>query len=220
MLKSTDSEGSIRSSVLIGVFVLLLVGSTVFGVWAFMSRSDYKNNSDKKSATAVAAAKEEQKAIDEAAFLEKEKQPNETFNGPSEFGSLKIVYPKTWELYVDVKTAGSGTSVDGYAHPGYVPGVQSDTAFALRFQVISSDYVSLLKQYESLTKNGGVTVSPFRAELVNTVLGSRVDGQITTKRTGSVVFLPLRDKTLKIWTESNTYTADFDAVLKNLSFSP
>ena len=215
-----NQKGSVQSSAILVGLVVLFLASSAFGVWAFMGRADYKNNSDRKSAAAVAAAKEEQKATDEAEFLEKEKQPYETFSGPSEFGSIKIVYPKTWELYVDVKTAGSGTSVDGYAHPGYVPGVQSDTAFALRFQVIGADYASLLKQYESSTKNGTVTVAPFRAVLVDSVLGARIDGQITTKRTGSVVLLPLRDKTLKIWTESNTYTADFNTVLENLSFSP
>lgn len=219
MLNKMDSRGSVRNSVLIFVSVLLFVGTAAFGVWAFMGRADYKNNSDKKSAVAVAAAKKVQKTSDEADFLEREKQPYETFDGPSEFGSLKIVYPKTWELYVDVKTTG-GTSIDGYAHPAYVPGLLSDTAFALRFQVLSADYASLLKQYEGSTKNATVTVSPFRAELVNSVLGSRIDGQITTKRTGNVVLLPLRDKTLKIWTESNTYTADFNEVLKNLSFAP
>ena len=64
-----------------------------------------------------------------------------------------------------------------------------------------------------------MTVAPFRAVLVDSVLGARIDGEITTKRTGSVVLLPLRDKTLKIWTESNAYTADFDEILTNLSFS-
>lgn len=215
-----NNRGSIQSSALLVGLVVLFIASSAFGVWAFMGRADYKNNSDKKSAAAVATAKEEQKATDEVDFLEREKQPYEAFDGPSEFGSLKIVYPKTWELYVDIKTAGSGTSIDGYAHPGYVPGVQSDTAFALRFQVISSDYASLLKQYEGATKNATVTVAPFRAELVNTVLGSRIDGQITTKRTGSVVLLPLRDKTLKIWTESETYKTDFNEILKQLSFAP
>ncbi len=219
MLKHTNDDGSIRSAALIGVFVLLLIGSLVFGIWAYMSRADYKSNSDKKSASAVAVAKNEQKKADVADFIEKEKQPFETFNGPSEFGSLKVVYPKTWELYVDIKST-SGTSVDGYAHPGYVPGLTSDTAFALRFQVVASDYASLLKQYEGSTKKATVTVAPFRAELVNSVLGSRIDGQITTKRTGSVVLIPLRDKTLKIWTESDTYNADFNEILKNLSFSP
>lgn len=218
MLIKMNSRGSVQSSALLVGLVVLFIASSAFGVWAFMGRADYKNNSDKKSATAVAAAKEEQKATDEVDFLEREKQPYETFDGPSEFGSIKIVYPKTWELYVDIKT--SGTSVDGYAHPGYVPGVQSDTAFALRFQVLSADYASLLKQFEGATKNATVTVAPFRAELVNTVLGSRIDGQITTKRTGSVVLLPLRDKTLKIWTESDSYKTDFDEILKNLSFAP
>lgn len=218
-MKKLNQSGSVKSIILIVGLVLLFIGISTFSVWAYMSRTDYKNNSDKKSEAAVAVAKEEQKTADEADFIEREKQPYETFDGPSEFGSLKIVYPKTWELYVDIKPNG-GMTIDGYGHPGYVPGVQSDTAFALRFQVISSDYASLLKQYEGSTRNGTVAVSPFRAELVDTVLGSRIDGQITTKRTGSVVLLPLRDKTLKIWSESTTYAADFNEILKQLSFVP
>ena len=90
-----NQRGSIQSSALLTVgFAVLFVASTAFGIWAFMGRADYKNNSDKKSATAVATAKEEQKATDEADFLEREKQPYETFDGSSEFGSIKIVYPK------------------------------------------------------------------------------------------------------------------------------
>lgn len=214
-----NQRGSIPSSALTVLFAFLFVGAAAGGVWAYMSRADYKNNSDKKSEVAVAAAKEKQKAVDEADFLEREKEPYETFEGPSEFGSVKIVYPKTWELYADIKSTG-GTSIDGYAHPKYVPGIQSDTAFALRFQVISNDYDSQLKAFESGTKNGTVTVAPFRAVLVDSVLGARIDGQISTKRTGNLVLLPLRDKTLKIWTESNTYTADFNTILENLSFAP
>lgn len=219
MINKSDERGFIQSAAFSIIFVVLFVASSAFGVWAFMGRQDYKNNSDKKSAEAVEKAETAQKVADEADFTEREKEPFETYNGPSEFGSIKIVYPKTWELYVDTKTGG-GTPVDGYAHPGYVPGVTSDTAFALRFQVISADYASQLKLFESATKNATVVVSPFRAELVNDILGSRIDGQITTKRTGNVVLLPLRDKTLKIWTESSTYTNDFNEVLKNLSFSP
>ena len=219
MLKNLNNKGFATNSLLTIALAVLFVASSTFGVWAFMGRQDYKNNSDKKSAEAVEKAETAQKVADEADFTEREKEPFETYNGPSEFGSIKIVYPKTWELYVDTKTGG-GTPVDGYAHPGYVPGVTSDTAFALRFQVISADYASQLKLFESATKNATVVVSPFRAELVNDILGSRIDGQITTKRTGNVVLLPLRDKTLKIWTESSTYTNDFNEVLKNLSFSP
>lgn len=219
MINKSDERGFIQSAVFSIIFVVLFVASSAFGVWAFMGRQDYKNNSDKKSADAVAAAKTEQKATDEADFIEREKEPFETYTGPAEFGSIKVVYPKTWELYVDAKPSGA-TPVDGYGHPGYVPGVTSDTAFALRFQVLSSDYASQLKMFESATKNATAVVSPFRAELVDNILGSRIDGQITTKRTGSVVLIPLRDKTLKIWTESNTYTNDFNEILKNLSFSP
>jgi hypothetical protein len=38
---------------------------------------------------------------------------------------------------------------------------------------------------------------------------------------GILVLLPMRDKTLKIWTESTAYFTDFNTyILPNLTFSP
>lgn len=218
---SRDERGSIASVAGFAFLVLLLIGSLVFGIWAFTSRQDYKDNSDKKSAEAVEAAVATQKELDEKDFTEREKQPYETFSGPSEFGSLKVVYPKTWELYVDIKppTAG-GNQIDGYGHPGYVPGVTSNTAFALRFQIVSSEYSAVVKQMEAQVTSGNAKASPFRATLVQSVLGVRLDGKYEPQKSGSMVILPLRDKTLKIWTESDVYVGDFNEILKNLSFSP
>jgi hypothetical protein len=39
--------------------------------------------------------------------------------------------------------------------------------------------------------------------------------------TGTMVLLPMRDKTLEIWTESNDYLNDFNTyVLPNMTFAP
>lgn len=217
-----DERGSVRTILGVGVLVVLLVAAASIAVWALLSRQNYKNNSDAISAKAVESALSSQKAELEAQFSEQEKEPYETYNGPSEFGSLSVSYPKTWEAYVNI-TNGS-TPIDGYVHPNYVPGTSSSsgaqTAYALRFQVIESDYATVLKTYEGALKQSKVSVSPFRAEKVTSVLGSRVEGEVVAGRTGDMVVVPLRDKTLKVWTESDQYKSDFDQIIKTLNFSP
>jgi hypothetical protein len=53
------------------------------------------------------------------------------------------------------------------------------------------------------------------------VTGVRVDGQIADNIQGSMIILPLRDKTQEIWTESNSFLPDFNNnILPNLTFSP
>lgn len=214
---SRDERGSLAAAVGTGVLVILLVAAGAFGVWAFMGRQDYKNNTDQISAKAVAAALEKQKTELEAEFAEREKQPYETYQGPVEYGSLKLSYPKTWEAFVN--TTGNAP-IDGYIHPGYVPGTDAKTAFALRFQVLDSDYAAQLKSFDGQVKLGTVKVSPFRADAVPTILGSRIDGEVISKRSGIMVLIPIRDKTLKIWTEADQYKPDFETMLKSLSFSP
>lgn len=209
-----------RSWVLPVILGSLLLVTLIFAIWAFLTMNDYKNNSDKKSAAAVEVALKDQKTKLDAEFLEKEKSPFQPYKAASEFGSLALDYPKSWGMYVDTKVSGATSSIDGFAHPGYVPSMTSDTAFAFRFQVSTREYSSELKSFDSGVKSGAVKVSPFRPEKVNSVLGSKIEGQISSKRTGVMYLLPLRDKTIKIWTESTAYGADLDSIMKSLTFVP
>jgi hypothetical protein len=53
------------------------------------------------------------------------------------------------------------------------------------------------------------------------VVGSRIDGEISQKKQGAMIVMPMRDKTLRLWTESRDYVADFDnIILPGFSFSP
>jgi hypothetical protein len=52
-------------------------------------------------------------------------------------------------------------------------------------------------------------------------LGVRLDGTIAENVKGSVILLPLRDKTIRIMTQSATYVADFDKfVVPSISYNP
>lgn len=213
-------SGGLGIIIALVICVILLVGSVVFGIWAYSSQQDYKNNSDQKAVVAsdIAVKKESTKKDNE--FLEKEKEPLKTYQGPADFGSVNVSYPKTWSAYVIEKGDGS-TPLDGYFHPNFVPGTQAKTAYALRIQVTSQSFDSEMKQYESKVKAGKVKVTPFTAKNVPSAIGARIDGEINAGQNGSIVLLPLRDKTIKISTESQQFQGDFNnIVLPHLKFVP
>lgn len=209
-----------HSKIPVVILSTLLVVTVIFAGWAFVEMLDYKNNSDKKSEEAVKSALAEQKVKLDAEYEEKAKSPFESYLSGAELGSLTLSYPKNFELYVDEKTSGSSSTIEGYAHPGYVPSLSGDTAFALRFQVTARDYAAELKAFDSDIKSGSAKVSPFRLEQVPSVLGARVEGEVSNNKTGVLYLFPLRDKTIKIWTESNTYSSDLESVIKTVTFIP
>lgn len=203
--------------IVIVLFALLFLSVAGFGLWAFMERNDYKNNFDKKLAAALAKGIEENNARKEAEYQEREKYPLVEYKGPSAFGSLSVKYPKTWSAFV-TENDRSTTPVDGYFHPNFVPGLQSGTAFALHIEVIEADYDKELKKFDASSKAGRVKVTPIQ---LSGIAGARVDGEFAKDKKGSVVLFQLRDKTVKITTESETFLGDFnDIILKNLTFVP
>ena len=211
MLKRSQ-DGSVASFAIIIVLALALVAAAVFGGWAFMSRQDFKNNSDKKAAIAVEAAKKVQAAELQKAFAEQEKRPTKTYKGPTTYGTVTFNYPKTWSGYVDESV--SGEPINGYFYPVVVPGLQSKTAYALRIELVDSDYSSVLAQHDSQIKDGSLRVSaiipPKMNGVANVQPGTRLDGALDQDITGSMVIIKVRDKTLEVYTQSNDFLNDFN----------
>lgn len=200
--------------------VVFLLAALGFGLWAFTSRADYKDNSDQKSAEAVEIAVQQESSRKDNEFIEKEKNPYKKYAGPAAFGTLDVSYPKTWSAFV-TETDKGATPVDGYFHPNFVPGLQSGTAFALRVQVTNQAYDAEMKLLESKVKAGKVKITAFSAKNVAGVTGARADGEINTGQQGSMILIPLRDKTIKISTESQQFMNDFNSIiLENLKFVP
>lgn len=203
------------------LFIVLFVAVAGFAAWAFSQRTYYKDNSDKEAAVAADKATKATLAAEAAKYAEEIKKPYETYVGPSAFGNVSITYPKTWSAYVIVNERGS-TPITGYFHPKIVPNVgNSANAFALRVELVQNTYDSVLSQYKSYVQSQKATMQPYALPQVPSVVGARVEGQIASGHQGVIVILPLRNLTLKVWTESNDFKADFDThVLPNLTFVP
>jgi hypothetical protein len=220
---SLDKQGGYVSATLLSLIIAIvfLVGSLGFGAWAFTSRQDYKYNSDQKASAAAEAAKKATQEADAAKFAEEAKNPLKTYKGPDQFGGVTVAYPKTWSGYVIIENSG-GTPVDNYYHPDVVPDTNEQAnAFGLRVQVVEESYDKVLSSYGSDVKAGRLAASQFVFPQVASIVGTRFDGEVETDKQGSLVVVPMRNLTLKVWTESPVYLADFNnIILPNLVFSP
>jgi len=206
------------------ILVVFLILSIVFGVWSYDQMKTYKNDSDRKSAVAVEQASIIQKSQLESQFASQEKLPLKTYISPSDLGSINISYPKTWSAYIiETTNANSGTPVDGYFYPNFVPDTSVNTTnYYLRVQIISDTYQDVLANYQSQIQQGETTAKPFTPSLVkNAAVGVELSGQLDNNKNGEMVILPIRSEVLKIWTEDNNGISDFNNdVLANLSYSP
>jgi len=217
-----NSQSGFVSGTLISLIVtsVFLAGSLGFGAWAFLSRQDYKNNSDKKALTAANERQKLTEAADAVKYAEAAKNPYKTHKSPDQFGAVTVVYPKTWSAYVG-ETGSESSVVNNYYHPDVVPSVNKDNAHALRIQVVEQSYDQVMKNYQSEVKSGKLVASPYALTKVPNIVGTRLNGEVERGKQGSLVIVPIRNMTLKVWTESPNYLADFNKIiLPNLSFLP
>jgi hypothetical protein len=223
---SYNSGGQSRGNLLTVVLALLLVAALVFGGWAFSKMRDYKNNGAKMTSAAVATAVNKAQADQKAQDAQDNKSPYKTFNGSPTYGSVSFNYPKNWSAYID--TTNTSEPINGYFYPGEVPGIQSKTAFALRLELLSTDYSQVIQQLSSSVQQGTLTAKAYLPTKLNgvanvqpgTLFSGQINSQDQTQR-GSLLAIKVRDKTLEISTQSNDYLADFNnTVLSSLTFAP
>jgi hypothetical protein len=216
-MNSSRSAGFVPISIILNVVLAVLVLSVgAFAIWAYMEYQDHKNNVDTKVTAAVKDAKTQQKKEDDAAFAEQEKLPTRQLVGPDELGSVTLDYPKTWSVYVGSNGVVNPT-YEAYLYPGAVPPTNSNTPFALRVTVANTTYEAALQQMDSFVKTGDLKAS---SVTLNGVAGVRYDGKIASNIQGSLVIFKVRDKSLKVYTETDTFRGDFDKIiLPSLKFN-
>lgn len=205
------------SGSLIAIIALIVV-CLAFGsaaIWSYLNYNEQKTNVDGKIDLAVAEGKKEQADQDEAKFAEREKEPLRDFVGPDDYGRVTFKYPKTWSAYV-AKDVAKGGTYEAYLNPGVVPPVSTTQQVALRVTILESDYDRELARYDGLVKKGDLKSS---AVAINGQNGTRLDGNFTKAIRGSMVLFKLRDKTLTLRTDANTFKPDFDKLIKTLEFN-
>jgi len=210
--KETSSK---KWTILTFVFIFTTLTASGLGVWALVNYLDQKNSVDNKVSTAVALGVKNQKEADQKAFDTAEKEPNRNFTGPDDYGRVAFKYPKTWSVY-EAKDATSGGTYEAYFSPGVIPPVASDERYALRLTIEDKTYEQAISGYESLVKKGDLKSSSVTIGEQN---GTRLDGNFTKDIRGSAVVLKIRDKTVTLRTDADTFATDFNALIATVTFN-
>jgi hypothetical protein len=197
------------------VFIFTTLAAIGGGVWALLNYFDQRDNVDSKVTTAVATAVKTQQDKDAADFLEKEKQPNRQFAGPDDYGRLSFDYPKTWSVYVPSDATG-GQPYDAYFNPAIVPLVSEANRFALRVNIQTTDYDAALQAYAQGVQTGDLVS---KSVTIDGQTGTRFDGSFSTDLKGSAVVFRIRDKTVTLRTDAQTFQGDFDALISTITFN-
>ncbi len=200
------------------VFIATTLIASGVMIWALLNYFDQKDNVDTKVSTAVSDAKKVQADELEAKFLQRDKEPNRQFVGPDDLGRVVFNYPKTWSVYIDKTGTTTNSSYQAYLNPAAVPSVtgNSTTQYALRVTIESKDYDQVISSYQSLVKKGDLKTSAVKADDQS---GTRLDGAFSKDIRGSAVIFKIRDKTVTIRTDADTFKADFDALIATITFN-
>ena len=211
-----NEQGGVSGSLLAIIALVILVlaaGSTA--IWAYVNYNEQKSNVDGKIDLAVAEAKKVQGDADEVKFAQREKEPNRQFTGPDDYGRVTFDYPKTWSVYI-AKDVREGGNYEAYLNPITVPPVSDKQQFSLRVTIEQRDYDQVVKTYQELVKKGTLRSSATSANGNN---GTRLDGNFTKDIRGSAVIYKVRDKTVTLRTDADTFKPDFENIIKTLNFN-
>lgn len=214
-LNRSKQSGSTIINVFFAISVLALIGVSVLSGWLYLQYKDRKTDVDGKIDAAVAIAKKEQADVDEAKFTEREKQPNREFVGPDDYGRVTFAYPRTWSVHIN-KDSTSGGVYEAYLNPISVPPINSSELFALRLTIKQEDYDRAIASFNSLVTSGKLSSKPIS---IDGTSGTQFDGNFSDSLRGSLVIFKIRDKTVTIRTDANTFKADFDAIVASIKFN-
>jgi hypothetical protein cdiviTM7_01856 len=211
MKRDKKERGSVNGWMVgtIGCLILFLIAGSL-AIWAYMQYSHEKSNVDSKVAIEVAKGKSEQAESDQKKFSEEAKNPRIEFVGPSEYGRVSFMYPRTWSVYIENDGSNRG-DYKAYLNPVAVPSASNKASrFALRLEIINKNLDTVLNDYQSRLKKGELTSSSTE---FNGISATRIDGTFEKELRGSVVLMKVRDKTIRFSTDADTFKPDFQTIL-------
>lgn len=208
-------KSSLIETIVLVVVCLIAAAGVICAVVFFLQWREAETNVQGQIDISVAEAVGAQKSLDEANFAEREKLPNTEFVGPSDYGSLSFMYPKTWSVYV-AKDASNGGDYEAYFNPVQVEPVSDETINALRVMIYDRPIDQVKTQYESLVKNGKLSSSVYQ---VGDITGTLYSGQITNYVTGILLMIKINDKTAIIQTDSMNFKSDFESLIATIRIS-
>jgi hypothetical protein len=202
------------------IVILIMLGVILwFGSRAFVN--DKSLNA--KYEAGVSDGRSIQKSEDRKQVQEATENPYRTYKAPNQYGGFEVSFPKNWSLAINSSTQ---DPIIGMAHPDLVD-IKNDD-FALRFTYENAKFADTQKKYDKQTKEAKRSLISEPTK-VSGIDGIRYTGDLESsssdpnkkKKVGTVVIVPVRDKTLIFQTDSNeNYLNYFNEILSKVKIYP
>lgn len=217
MIKHKFYKGAVDGA-MIGIIALAVgvVGMAGLSVYMYMQYNDQKTNVDSKIDLAVAESNKDLETKLEKDFQDRENAHTLEFVAPSDMGRVSFLYPRPWSVYV-AKDGGKGAaSYEAYFNPQTVPPVSAKQRFALRLTIETRPYDTIIKSFDTRVTRGELKSSVIK---FNGHTGTRFDGSFSKDLRGSAVVFKVRDKTVVMQTDADTFKTEFDKLMKTVDFN-
>ncbi len=211
--KKNKTRGTLVETILLILMTIVAMVFIFLYVQKFIQWKTVSDNVETQINAAVAVAVADNTTKMEAEFAEREKYPYKTFTGPVDYGSFSFEYPQTWSVYI-AKDAANGGDFEAYMNPTEVNPVGTNTINALRVRIRDTSFDNVVRTYENSVKNGKLTL---KTDMVGGVLANVYTGEISNTLRGAVMVLKLRDKTVILQTDAETFVEEFYRILSTVS---
>ena len=221
-INDSQQAGEISLHLILTIF--LGIGMALFGILAVVSYTDSRNihatfNDRVKTSTTSAIATT--KAKDKEEFRIASELPYRTFTAEPTDGSFEIQIPKNWSIYTGRSTTGVNQLnliSDPQAVVENLPANTPNNTHALRLQIIRRTPAEVLRSYDDKLKKNSLKSSP---TTVSGISGTRLEGLLDDqKHTGVAIILAVRDKTMLLSTENNSYLNEFNKIITDAKINP
>lgn len=217
-VQKRDVVGLIKTIIIVLVSLIAVTFIGLF-IWMTVRYNEASEIEQSEISMAVADAVEENTSKMEAEFLEREKEPNRDFSGPTDYGQLSFKYPKTWSVYV-AKDALSGGDYEAYFNPVEVETVSKDTINALRLIIKDKSFEEVVEEYRRAVEKKDAELSVESITIYDGTPANRYTGVIPgTDLNGIIIVFKIRDKTAILQTDSMLFENDFNNLINTITFN-
>ena len=216
MNRHLKEQGSVNPWLITAIIFIILALAAGGGMaWAYMNYIDQKENVDTKISAAVLTAEKTLADKDAKIALDERNRVSTKFVGPEDYGALSFLYPRDWSVFVE-KDASTAGVFQAYLNPVSVPPLGIAQQYGLRVTIETKDYDVVLNAYQQQVKKGDLKSSAVK---VNGQDGTRLDGAFTKDIRGSAIVFKIRDKTVTMRTDADTFKDVFNPLIQTISFN-
>lgn len=217
-----DARGEVNllvvALVVLGLFVLIFAGLFIN---SYMTAQNATKNLNAKRAEAYKQGQEAgaktQKETDAAAAKAAEQNPFRAYTAPIAFGEFTIKFAKSWSSSVSENLSNT-TQVELIANPEFVKILPNNTVnYALRAGLINNTYTATRQSYDQRVKSKKLTAANVK---VSGIDGVRYTGEFKEGKSGVMVLVPVRDKTVFFSTENTKYLPELETTLTQSTIKP